>query len=163
MKRVTAQEKAKIFETFLKEEAITSFEKREIEDEEHTIVYRSFIQTEIGDMPIFLLLDDTIYSVIRVLVGSHVVTKDNEIDILYFANETNSNYKNFKIYCEAADHSVYLDCVNQSSVSHFDPRLLYVLMTQVVDFVKNHYESIQKAFDIDRLPNPFEEHEHHHG
>lgn len=152
---ITALEKAKQFDAFLQEEQISSFEKREIEDDEHTIVYRSFIQTGLGDMPIFLLIDDTIYSVIRVLMGSKIVTDENRNDILEFMNEANSNYKNFKIYLEDVDQSVYLDCVNQSSMTHFDPRLLYVLMTQIVDYLKENYSHIGEAFHVTQVPNPF--------
>ena len=87
-------EKSPIFEKFLISEEITCFDKRNVEDEEGTVVYRSYIQTEMGDMPIFVLLDATIYGVIRVLVGANVVTADNYQAISEFINRENSKYKN---------------------------------------------------------------------
>ena len=53
-------EKSAVFEKFLISEDITCFDKRNIEDEEDTVVYRSYMQTDMGDMPIFVLLDATI-------------------------------------------------------------------------------------------------------
>ena len=79
-------EKARIFEQFLTEEKLTCFEKREVGDEDHTVVFRSYVQTDLGDIPVFLLLDDTIYATIRLLIGAGVVNKDNRQDILTFIN-----------------------------------------------------------------------------
>ena len=89
-------EKSAVFEKFLISEDITCFDKRNIEDEEDTVVYRSYMQTDMGDMPIFVLLDATIYSVIRVVVGANVVTSENYQAITDFINRENSIYKNFK-------------------------------------------------------------------
>ena len=79
-------EKSAVFEKFLISEDITCFDKRNIEDEEDTVVYRSYMQTDMGDMPIFVLLDATIYSVIRVVVGANVVTSENYQAITDFIN-----------------------------------------------------------------------------
>mgnify|MGYP000538554678 FL=1 len=92
-------EKSAVFEKFLISEDITCFDKRNIEDEEDTVVYRSYMQTDMGDMPIFVLLDATIYSVIRVVVGANVVTSENYQAITDFINRENSIYKKLQILC----------------------------------------------------------------
>ena len=71
-------------------------------------------------MPIFVLLDATIYSVIRVVVGANVVTSENYQAITDFINRENSIYKNFKYYVEQDDNSVYLDCIYISSNTAFE-------------------------------------------
>ena len=152
-------EKARVFEEFLIEEKITCFEKREVGDEDHTVVFRSYVQTELGDIPVFLLLDDTIYATIRFLIGAGVVTKENRPDILTFINRENSTYKSFKYYIEEDDDSVYLDCINQSANSHFDPRLLYVLMSQIVEYIPGKIETIGNVFGVEQLPPPEHTHE----
>ena len=151
-------EKARIFEEFLVEENIQCFEKREVGDEDHTVVFRSYVQTELGAIPVFLLLDDTIYATIRLLIGAGVVTKENRNDILTFINRENSTYKSFKYYIEEDDDSVYLDCINQSTNSNFDPRLLYVLMSQIVEYIPGKIQKIGEVFQVSQLPPP----EHHH-
>ena len=154
--------KSEAFEKFLVDEQITCFDKRDIGDEDGTVVYRSYIQTDIGDMPIFVLLDATIYSVIRVLVGGGVVTDDNYNAIVDFINRENSVYKNFKYYVEKDDDSVYLDCIYISSNTAFEPQLLYVLMNQIVKYMPGVTAELKQVMNIDVLPNPFAAHEHHH-
>ncbi len=155
-------EKSGVFETFLVEENITCFDKREIQDEESTVVYRSYIQTEIGDMPIFVLLDATIYSVVRVVVGGNVVTPENYQAIVDFINRENSIYKNFKYYVEHDDNSLYLDCVYMCSNSAFEPQLLYVLMNQIVQYMPSAVPALKEAMGISQLPDPFLAHAHEH-
>lgn len=151
-------QKAELFEKFLVEEEITCFEKREIPDEDHTMVYRSYLQTPVGDMPIFVLLDDTIYNTVRVVVGQGVVNGDNYQSLLEFMNTQNNTYKNFKYYIEDADATIYLDCINQSTVTNFDPRLIYVLMTQIVEYMPGAVEGLVTAAKISTLPDPHESH-----
>lgn len=155
-------EKAKAFEEFLVTEEITSFERREIGDEDGTVVYRSYLSTEIGEMPIFVLLDKTIYNVMRLLVGANVVTDENRSAILEFMNRANSTYKNFKYYIEEDDQSVYLDCINHSTNDKFDPRLLYVLMTQMVEYIDGHIGNIKEVLGVDTLPDPYAKFAHEH-
>ncbi len=155
-------EKSKLFEAFLEEEKITCFEKREIDDEDHTMVYRSYVQTEIGDMPIFVLLDDTIYGVLRLVVGSGLVTSANKEAIRAFIDKENSNYKSFKYYIEETDNTVYLDCIHMSSNSCFEPPLIYVLMNQIVQYIPTVVTTWKELFGVDQLPDPFAAHEHHH-
>ena len=156
---IPMNEKARLFEKFLIDEQLTCFEKREVGDEDHTVVFRSYVQTELGDIPVFLLLDDTIYATIRLLMGAGVVTKENRQDILTFINRENSTYKSFKYYIEEDDDSVYLDCINQSANSNFDPRLLYVLMTQIVEYIPGKIQTIGEVFRVEQLPPPEHAHE----
>ena len=155
-------EKSPIFEKFLISEEITCFDKRNVEDEERTVVYRSYIQTEMGDMPIFVLLDATIYGVIRVLVGANVVTADNYQAISEFINRENSKYKNFKYYIEHDDNSLYLDCIYISPNTAFEPELLYVLMQQIVQYMPGAVPALKEAMGIEQLPDPFAQYAHEH-
>lgn len=155
-------EKSAVFEKFLISEDITCFDKRNIEDEEDTVVYRSYMQTDMGDMPIFVLLDATIYSVIRVVVGANVVTSKNYQAITDFINRENSIYKNFKYYVEQDDNSVYLDCIYISSNTAFEPELLYVLMNQIVQYMPKAVPALKEAMGIEQLPDPFAQHAHEH-
>ena len=152
-------EKSRRFEEFLVKEDIQCFEKREMEDEDHTVVYRTYIQTDFGDVAAFVLLDDTLYATIRFVLGPGVVTKENRQDILTFINRENSGYKNFKYYIEDQDSTVYLDCINQSLDANFDPGLVYVLTSHIVEYIYSNIETITSVFKVERLPSP----EHNHG
>lgn len=113
-------------------------------------------------MPIFVLLDATIYSVIRVVVGGNVVTPENYQAIVDFINRENSIYKNFKYYVEHDDNSLYLDCVYMCSNSSFESQLLYVLMNQIVQYMPKAVPALKEAMGISQLPDPFIAHAHEH-
>ncbi len=50
--------KALLFDKFLKDEEITSFERKDFDDEDGTVVYRSYIKSPLWDMPLFVILDN---------------------------------------------------------------------------------------------------------
>ena len=54
---------------------------------------------------------------------------------------------------------MYLDCINQSANSNFDPRLLYVLMTQIVEYIPGKIQTIGEVFQVEQLPPPEHAHE----
>ena len=57
--------KAEKFEKMLKENKIECFQKEEIKDELHTVLYRSFMEIEGLQLPVVVILDDSIYSIFR--------------------------------------------------------------------------------------------------
>lgn len=154
--------KSTAFDKFLVDENIDCFDKKELNDEDKTVIYRSYVQTEIGDMPIFVLLDETIYSVMRVVVGSGVITESNRGAALNYLNKVNSAYKSFKYYIEPDDDTLYLDCIYMSGETNFEPRLLYVLMNQVVQYLPDAVKDWKDILGIEKLPDPYESHEQHH-
>ena len=66
--------KSLLFDKFLKEEEIISFERKDFDDEDGTVVYRSYIKSPLWDMPLFVILDNSIYSVVRLVLGPEKVT-----------------------------------------------------------------------------------------
>lgn len=155
-------EKKKIFEDFLVSEEITCFEKKELQDEDDTVVYRSYLQNDLGMMPFFVVLDATVYSIIRVVVGKHVVAQENREGIFNFMNQVNSNYKSFKFYYEEEDDTIYLDCIYMSSNSGFEAPLLYVMLNQMVEFIEENVGMLQAVFGVDKVPDPYADVEHNH-
>ena len=85
--------------------------------------------------------------------------------IVYAANSPINHYpkswryKNFKYYIEDQDSTVYLDCINQSLDANFDPGLVYVLTSHIVEYIYSNIETITSVFKVERLPSP----EHNHG
>ena len=69
--------KSLLFDKFLKEEEIISFERKDFDDEDGTVVYRSYIKSPLWDMPLFVILDNSIYSVVRLVLGPEKVTAQN--------------------------------------------------------------------------------------
>ncbi|MDU7911714.1 MAG: hypothetical protein E7J30_09550 [Veillonella parvula] len=103
--------KSLLFDKFLKEEEIISFERKDFDDEDGTVVYRSYIKSPLWDMPLFVILDNSIYSVIRLVLGPEKVTAQNMNALNALINRDNATYKNYKLYIDEQDSSLYLDYV----------------------------------------------------
>lgn len=151
------------FEKFLKEEEIDCFEKKDFQDEEGTVVYRSYVQSPIGNMPIFVILDNSVYSVLRLVVGPEVVTSENTADINRLINRENARYKHFKLYIDEDDNTVYLDCVAMNTAEHFEPGLIYALMSQIVEYIPHIVGDLKEAFHLEgRFVTAMEQHQQEH-
>ena len=98
-------------------------------------------------MPIFVLLDATIYSVIRVVVGANVVTSENYQAITDLLIVKTASTKTSNIMLNKMDNSVYLDCIYISSNTAFEPELLYVLMNQIVQYMPKAVPALKEAWE----------------
>lgn len=159
-------ERSRLFQAFLEREELNFFEVKEFDDAVNTVMFRSYIQTSVGQVPLVVILDNSIYSIVRVTLGYDVVTPENEYAISRFIQEINSKYKSFKLYIESDDHSVYLDCVYMSTVESFEPELLYVLMSQLVEFIPEAHREVTALVGTEAVASDHEchcghEHTHH--
>ena len=139
--------KALLFDKFLKDEEITSFERKDFDDEDGTVVYRSYIKSPLWDMPLFVILDNSIYSVIRLVLGPEKVTAQNMNALNALINRDNATYKNYKLYIDEQDSSLYLDCVYMCGDDAFEPVLMYALMSSIVDYVPEAVGELKAAFE----------------
>lgn len=154
-------QKAKVFDKFLADEEIIAFERKDFDDEDGTVVYRSYIQSPIGNMPFFVILDTSIYALMRIVVGPAIVTDENRADINRFINRENARYKGFKYYIDEEDQSLYIDCVYMVSDDHFEAELMYALMNQLVDYIPHVVGDMKAAYHLQgRFANPMEGHQH---
>ena len=139
--------KSLLFDKFLKEEEIISFERKDFDDEDGTVVYRSYIKSPLWDMPLFVILDNSIYSVIRLVLGPEKVTAQNMNALNALINRDNATYKNYKLYIDEQDSSLYLDCVYMSGDDAFEPALMYALMSSIVDYIPESVGELKAAFE----------------
>ena len=139
--------KSLLFDKFLKEEEIISFERKDFDDEDGTVVYRSYIKSPLWDMPLFVILDNSIYSVVRLVLGPEKVTAQNMNALNALINRDNATYKNYKLYIDEQDSSLYLDCVNMCGDDAFEPALMYALMSSIVDYIPESVGELKAAFE----------------
>ena len=91
--------KAEVFNKYLQEKGIAAFQVEEFaEDAQHTVVFRSHIEVEGQQLPTLVLLDDSVFSMIRVLVAPQALTQENELELQRMASEYNMKFKPFKLY-----------------------------------------------------------------
>lgn len=139
--------KSLLFDKFLKEEEIISFERKDFDDEDGTVVYRSYIKSPLWDMPLFVILDNSIYSVVRLVLGPEKVTAQNMNALNALINRDNATYKNYKLYIDEQDSSLYLDCVYMCGDDAFEPSLMYALMSSIVDYIPESVGELKAAFE----------------
>lgn len=139
--------KSLLFDKFLKEEEIISFERKDFDDEDGTVVYRSYIKSPLWDMPLFVILDNSIYSVVRLVLGPEKVTAQNMNALNALINRDNATYKNYKLYIDEQDSSLNLDCVYMCGDDAFEPALMYALMSSIVDYIPESVGELKAAFE----------------
>ena len=141
--------KAAQFDAMLKELGIQAFEKREIGDEYGTVVYESKVEAKGQVLPIFVILDDSLYGIVRVVVGSQVVNDKNEMDLAAYINELNRHYKLFKYYM-TEDGSLILDAGLPSSDRGFEPQIIRVILDVIIHHLDETFpETMKKIWAYD--------------
>ena len=140
--------KADAFEKYLKDHGMNFFLKSPVPgDENGTVVFKSNIQAEGQTLPVGIITDNTIYTIIRVQIGQGLIKDSNRDTFNAFLNELNRSYKVFK-YVAADDGTVFLDSCLPSTQEHFDPELVRVVLDVIVNHLQEEYKNImKKAWD----------------
>ncbi|MDY6295081.1 MAG: hypothetical protein SPL45_02115, partial [Schwartzia succinivorans] len=90
--------KAEIFLNYLDEkniENVFAIEEMPNDDWESSI-FRSNIDIGGNKLPVGVILDNSIYGMIRILIAPNARTDENELAVLRVVNEYNKKYKSFK-------------------------------------------------------------------
>ena len=87
--------KAAKFQKYLDDNKLTFFRRDASNDEADTIVFQSNIQVEGQTLPVIIITDSTIYTIIRVQVGAGLVKEDNHVKFGEYLNGLNRSYKVF--------------------------------------------------------------------
>ena len=92
--------KAEAFEAYLEERFINVFEMQEIHDESNTCVFKSQITVEGQNLATLVILDNSIYGMVRIMVAEKALNPGNEERLRKMVDELNGGYKMFKYYFE---------------------------------------------------------------
>ncbi len=141
--------KAKVFKKYLKEKEIKVFQVEELHEDEHnTVVFSSHIVVEGQQLPTLVILDDSAFSVIRVLILNNALTQDNEMKVMYMANTQNMNYKPFKLFFDRNGALIMDVCMTTPGEKEKDFETLgdeiYGMLDLVIKFMGENYRSWMK-------------------
>ena len=137
--------KAEKFEKMLKENKIECFQKEVVEkDELHTVLFRSFMEIEGLQLPVVVILDDSIYSIFRTLVIGKGVNEKNRNDVVNIVNTLNATYKSFK-YIVSENGEIILDACVPCTDEAFDPNLIRVMIDVAIKNLNENYRKIVKT------------------
>lgn len=136
--------KAEVFQKYLEEKDIKVFQVQEVpEDELNTVVFRSNITAEGQQLPTLILLDDSIYGIVRVRVANNALKESNEAELVKAINELNAKYKVFKYYI-ADDGALIMDSVILNKPGEVDGDMIYTVLDVVVRHLNEDYKKIMK-------------------
>lgn len=137
-------QKAEKFQKYLEEKEINVFEVIEVpEDELNTVVFRSNIAVEGEQLTTMVVLDDSIYGIVRVRVANAALKEGNETALIKAINELNAKYKVFKYYF-AQDGALMLDSVILDKPGEVDGDMIYTILDVIIKHLEAEYKNIMK-------------------
>ena len=138
--QATMNNKAVKFRDFLDENKINVFNIEALADELHTAVFRSRIEAKGQILPMAVIIDDSVFTIIRTQIVSGVPT-DKQDKLVIFLNALNEKYKIFKYYLRA-DGIVFLDVCIPFVEETFDSKMLQLMLSVLVKHLEETYGDI---------------------
>ena len=135
--------KAENFKKYLEKNKIKSFNIDEIAgDALNSVVFRSNIEINGQQLPTIVVLDSSIYGMVRVLVAPRVLNETNEAELLKELNRLNKSYKSFKYYFDD-NGSLVLDCCILFKEDS-DGELIYTMFDVIIRHLNSEYKKLMQ-------------------
>ena len=136
--------KAEAFKKYLEEKDIKSFEIEELEgDEQKTAVFRSYITTEGQQLPTLVILDESIFALLRVQIAPRALAEENQLELLKKVNEESSAYKPFKLYLNKDGDLMLEVCLVIEEELKGDS--IYAMFALIIDYLNDNYRKFMKC------------------
>ncbi|MBQ7515899.1 MAG: histidine kinase [Schwartzia sp.] len=116
-----------------------------MEDDFHTTLFRS--QLEIRDglfRPMVVIIDDSIYTMIRVWAAGKAVNDANRAVLKEYLNQMNRHYKVFKYY-DNEDGDIVVDACLAADERHFDPEMVATVIDVVMQHLQETSDNLEAA------------------
>ncbi len=141
--------KAEAFQKYLDEKNIEAFQSEQVPDDaQNTAIFRSHIVVEGQQLPALVILDDSVFSMIRVQISPKAQTEENELNVLKMANGQNLKFKPFKLYFDPAGSLILDICLLTpgQTVEDFDDLgdRIYGMLDVLINFLNENYRPIMK-------------------
>ncbi|MCH3914205.1 MAG: hypothetical protein LKE29_02750 [Acidaminococcaceae bacterium] len=137
--------KATEFQKYLDEKKIVCFKSEEIaKDTLNTVVFRSLVEAEGQQLPMAVILDSSIYCMIRVRIAPQMPSGAKEADVLKRLNDVNKKFKVFKYYL-ADDGGLYLDSCLVLTDEKAVGEKVYVILEVLVKHLQDEYKKLMQV------------------
>ncbi|SFM00687.1 YbjN domain-containing protein [Pelosinus propionicus] len=139
----TANVKAKTFQQFLETNQINCFAVQEVADEAHTVIFRT--QLEIGgqQLPVMLITDDSLYTLLQVRVAV-AVKGANDPALQEYVNFLNQTYKAFKYYLSETNDLILDSCL-PAVPERFEPQLVSLTLDIILRHLTEEYPALMRT------------------
>lgn len=136
--------KAESFKAYLDKNKITSFTIEEIKDDQlNSVIFRSNIEVNGQQLPTIVILDSSIYGMIRILVAPKVLNDNNETELFKEVNNLNKAYKSFKYYFDN-EGSLIADCCVLLKDGTVDGDLFYTMFKVIIRNLNSEYKKMMQ-------------------
>lgn len=134
---------AEAFKAYLEEKDIKVFEVEELEgDNQETAVFRSHITTEGQQLPTAVILDTSVFALVRVQISPKALTEANQLELLKLVNEESSAYKPFKLYLNRSGDLMLDVCIIADEELKGDT--VYTMFSVIISYLEANYRKIMK-------------------
>jgi hypothetical protein len=133
--------KAEALDKFFAENKINCFQKEELKNEVHTVVYRAHMEEKGQQLPTMVAVDDTIYTMIQVLISHGSVTAENKPAVIEHLNAMNKRFKVFKYYVDDANN-ICLDSCIASTPEGFEPQMVQIVLDVILRHLNDEYAGL---------------------
>ena len=135
--------KAEAFQAYLKEKGITVFAVDELKgDELNTVVFRSHIVTQGQQLSTMVILDESVFALVRVQISPKAVTEENQLELLKMVNEESAGYKPFKLYLNKAGDLMLDVCMIVED--ELKGNSVYALFSVIINYLNANYRNFMK-------------------
>ena len=132
----TVNKKAELFQQFIVENELTNlFTLREIENDQYnTVVFDASVEYNDIVFPLFVVLDDTPFGIVRLEIAGGRFTPEQRKATLEVLNQLNSEFKCFKHYVmeENGYEAIILDVSLMAGEEEFNPALVAYTIFEVL-------------------------------
>lgn len=136
--------KATKFLNFLEKNEIKAFMVEQVEDDLQSVVFRSRMEIGGQELPMIVLIDNSIYTLVRIQIVASAVKESNSVEISKLLNALNRQYKVFKYYVtEKGD--LCLDCCIPSTEENFDGELIRMIIQVILQHLTEEYPNLMRS------------------
>ena len=136
--------KATKFTNFINEHNINVFQIQDLEGDMHPVVYSCPVEVGGQYLSTMLVIDDSIYVMLQVLVGAGLVKDSNRAAVMAHMNSLNENYKVFKYYANENGDIVIESCIPTTD-EEFMPELVHAVIDVVLKHLNEEYPKLMKT------------------
>lgn len=137
---VAQNTKALDFQEFLMENNIGVFSSETLDDDYNTVIFRSKIETHGQQLPMAIIIDMSIFTVIRTQIVTGV-EKARRPAMKEYLNSLNERFKIFKYYLRD-DGTLMLDVCLPFVDETFDSKMIQLMLSVIVQHLEAVYQDI---------------------
>ena len=144
--------KANKFQDFLTAGQITCFGVQAMNDDFHTVIFRTNLEVGGQQLPVMFVTDDTLHTPLQVRVAPAVVQGPGRQSVLAYVNELNRTYKSFK-YFISEDDALILDVCLTAVPEQFEPQLVSLTLDVILRHLQEEYPVLMRKIWADTAQN----------